>query len=293
MGKTTFARDAGALILAAEKGYNALSGAYVQDINKWSDFKAVIRELKRPEVKEKFKVVAIDTVDILAGHCEKYILSNNGVDTLGAIPWGGGWTQLKKELESSFREITMMGYSLLFISHSKEKTLTREDQSEYMKICATPSESVNNIIKNIADIICYAHQDVETKERYLELRSLDDSVDVGSRFKYIVPRVQFTYDNLLEAVRNAIDEEEAQSGPDAVTNESVKFAETEKLDYHVLMDDFQNLVEKILNKNPESGNSITEIVERTLGKGKKFSACTPSQVEAMSIIIEDLKELAK
>ena len=33
IGKTTLCRDAGALILATEKGYNALSGAYVVDVN--------------------------------------------------------------------------------------------------------------------------------------------------------------------------------------------------------------------------------------------------------------------
>ena len=42
IGKTTFAVQAPKnLLLAFEKGYNALGGIKAQEINKWSDFKIV------------------------------------------------------------------------------------------------------------------------------------------------------------------------------------------------------------------------------------------------------------
>ena len=45
----------------------------------------------------------------------------------------------------------------------------------------------------------------------------------------------------------------------------------------------------------ESNNMdiLTEIVENTLGVGKKVTECTKKQIDAMCIILDDLKEKAK
>ena len=86
-GKTTFASHMPSpLILAFERGYNALPGVIAQDITTWGEMKQTLRELKKPEVKERFKSIAVDTVDIAGALCEKYICSQNGVDALSGIP---------------------------------------------------------------------------------------------------------------------------------------------------------------------------------------------------------------
>ena len=64
VGKTTFAKDMGALILACEDGTRAMSGAYAQIIQSWSDIRLMARLLKDERMKNKYKAVAIDTVDI-------------------------------------------------------------------------------------------------------------------------------------------------------------------------------------------------------------------------------------
>lgn len=75
-------------MLAFEKGYNALPGVLAQDIVTWTDMKTVYRELRKPEVKEKFKSVVVDTVDVAAALCEKYICNQNGIDALGDLGYG-------------------------------------------------------------------------------------------------------------------------------------------------------------------------------------------------------------
>ena len=77
-----------ALILAFERGYNALPGVMVQDITRWSEFKEVIRELKKPEVKEAFSTIVVDTVDVAGALCDKYICGQLGIDSIG----DGGWS---------------------------------------------------------------------------------------------------------------------------------------------------------------------------------------------------------
>lgn len=62
-GKTTLASQAEkALLLATEKGYNAIPGIIAQDITSWGEIKQVLRELKKPEVQETFKTIIVDTV---------------------------------------------------------------------------------------------------------------------------------------------------------------------------------------------------------------------------------------
>ena len=57
-GKTTistkFPRH---LLLAFEKGYNAIPGAMAQPINTWAEFKKILKQLKNEEVKQKFETV--------------------------------------------------------------------------------------------------------------------------------------------------------------------------------------------------------------------------------------------
>ena len=57
-GKTTIAtKFPRHLLLAFEKGYNAIPGAMAQPINTWGEFRKVLRQLKDEKVTEKFETV--------------------------------------------------------------------------------------------------------------------------------------------------------------------------------------------------------------------------------------------
>ena len=295
IGKTTFGSQMpGALILAFEKGYNALPNVYAQDVTTWSEMKMTLRELKKPEVKEMFHSIIIDTIDIAAAACEKYIISQAGVDTLNQIPYGQGWTRVKRELEDTFRAVTQLGYAVLFISHDKDKTFTRQDGTQYNQIVPTLGNSYNLIIKDMVDIYCYAHTVIKEGEskRVLTLRSLDNTIDCGSRFKYMVPEVTFSYDALVEALNNAIDEEARHTGKEFITEERNVNEVSTELNFDNLMKEFSDLIRSIDPKKMEYyAPRITEITDKYLGKGKKVNNATRDQVEQISLIVFDLKEL--
>ena len=44
--------------------------------------KIVLRELKKEEVKKTFQSIIVDTIDVAATMCEKYVISQAGVDAL-------------------------------------------------------------------------------------------------------------------------------------------------------------------------------------------------------------------
>lgn len=150
-GKTTLASQMPKpLLLAFERGYNAIANIYAQDITSWSEMKQAVLQLKKAEIKEMFSTICIDTVDIAAQLCEKYVCDQNGVDTISQIPYGQGWGLLKKEFESVFRSITQMGYAVFFISHAKEGVFKRQDGTEYSTIRPSVGNTYNSIIENMA-----------------------------------------------------------------------------------------------------------------------------------------------
>ena len=295
VGKTTLCSQfPNALILAFEKGYNALPGVMVQDILRWSEFREVIRELKKPEVKEKFSTIVVDTIDVAGSMCDKYVCNQLGIDSLGEGGWTvNGWSTYKKELEDCFRTITQLGYALVCISHDQDKTFKRKDGSEYNQIVPTAQKSVNNIIKDMADLYLYAMIDSTSKERKLVIRSLDDTVDCGCRFKYIVNEVPLDYQALIDALNNAIDKEADEHGGRFVTDEKNQVSSNDDApDFDTLMSSFTEMVGDLMSANQSNAMKITAIVDKYLGKGKKVNDCTPAQSEQLELIVGELKELS-
>ena len=298
-GKTTLASQMDrALLLAAERGYNAIPGVMAQDITSWSEMKQVVRELKKPEVKETFKSICIDTIDLMADYCEKYICNREGVEKLGDIPWGGGFKMMKKEFEDTFRTIAQMDYALFFISHSKDKLFKREDGTEYNQIVPSLSPSYNEIIRNMSDLQGYAHQtrlDNGRPEVMLTLRSMDGSVECKSRFKYIEPEIPFNYEALSKALNDAIEKEAEKNGHQFITNERAQIPVAPEYDFDELMGEFRKMIAQIQDATGDDftkkwAPKITAITDKYLGKGKKVNDCTADQVEQLVLIVDDLKE---
>lgn len=291
-GKTTFGVQApGALLLAFERGYNALPGVMAQDITTWGQMKEVLRELKKPDVKSIFRTVIVDTVDIASVLCEKYICSQLGIENIGDGGWGtNGWAKVKREWEQTFRAITMEGYALIFISHAKDKTFKPKNAPEYNQIVPSCSTAYNEIIKNMSDIVGYI--DVNGNERKLILRSPDGGVDCKCRFKYIAPVIDFSYDSLVKALNDAIDREAAETNNKFTTNDRVVATAAPEYNYEALMSEFSAIAGDLMNRNQTKyGPMITQVVDRILGRGKKISETTPDQAEFVYLILQEIKEI--
>ena len=295
IGKSTFgSKMPSPLFLAFEKGYNALPGVFAQDINSWSELKSVARELKKPEVRERYKSLIIDTSDVAADKCQKYICNKLGIENIGDGGWtNNGWSLYKKEFEDTFRELAMLGYAILFISHDKEKTIKPKEGDEYQQICSSMQTSALNIIESMSDIIGYAHPKLMpdgNSRPMLTLRSFDNSVRCGCRFKYIKPEIEFSYPSLVDALNEAIDKEAGESNGQFVTDERQKINEAPVYDYDALMNEFNQIVSKLMAENQDNANKITFVTNKYLGKGKKVSNTTPEQAEFINLIVEELKD---
>ena len=294
-GKTTFgSKMPSPLLLAFERGYNAIPGIIAQDITSWGEMKQTMRELKKPEVKERFKSIIVDTADIAADLCQKYICSQLGIENIGDGGWTtNGWAKYKKEFEDTFRTLAQLGYAVVFISHDKEKTIKPQNSNEYQQIGSSMQSSALSIIENMSDIIGYAHPKVDgdnNSRRVLTLRSPDNSIRCGCRFKYIAPEIDFTYEALTSALNDAIDKEAKETNNQFVTNERQDAPIYKEYDFDALMAEFKDLAGVLMQRSQTNGIKITQIVDKYLGKGKKVGDATPDQAELIHLIVIEIKE---
>lgn len=310
-GKTTIAsKFPNALLLAFEKGYNALAGIRPQPINSWAEFKKVLRQLKDPRAKEMYETIVIDTADIAYDYCTKYICDNAqrpdggyGVDSISDIPYGKGYGLVEKEFDTALRSIVQMDYGLVMISHETDKTFTDETGNQYNKIVPTLDKRANNICARMCDIVAYSRAvtdaDGNTSTK-LFMRGTP-RYEAGSRFKYTPDYIDFSYENLVNAIAAAIDKQAEEDGQQYFTDTRNNAYEdtTKDLDFDELMKNCNNLIKGMIEGNSEEvfvefyQPRIVQITDRYLGRGQKMSQCSREQVEALSLIYDDLLILSK
>jgi hypothetical protein len=278
------------LLVAFEKGYNALSGVLAQPVQKWTDFEVVLRQLKKPEAHEAFNTIIIDTADIAYSLAEKRIVEKNEVDTIGDVPYGGGYSQTKKLFDDALRSIPLMGYGLVIISHAEDKTFTDEAGKEYSRIVPTLPKRAREIVTGMADIIAFAKnvdEDGKTVSK-LFLRGTQ-RFEAGSRFKYTPEVIPFTYDALVKAIGDAIEKEGNDTGK--ITNEAINNYEDKVVyNYDEEKSKADDLIRKIVTIDKKYVSKITKIVASQLGE-QKLKDTTEDQADVVALIAADLEEL--
>jgi len=293
-GKTTTAtKFPKSLLLAFEKGYNALNNVKAQPINKWAEFKTVLKQLRKPEVQAAYETIIIDTVDIAYDLCEKFILEREDVDKIGDIPFGAGYGMVEKEFDETLRAIPLLDYGLVMISHAEDKEFKDEDGESYQKIVPTLTKRPRKVVTRMVDIIGYSRtiQDEEGNTSVnLYLRGTT-RFEAGSRWKHTPPVVPFQYKALTEALAAAIEKQAEEDGVEASDEHVNVYEDTQDFNFDEAMEEATVAINEIMEIDEGSAPKITKIVETHLGKGRKLAEAEESQAQMVVLIADDLKEL--
>ena len=281
------------LLLAFEKGYNAIGGVKPVDIIKWSDFKLVLRQLEKPEARQIYDTVTIDTVGIAWDMCEQFVCAQNGVQKISDIPWGGGYSACKKEFESCLRKITQLGYGLVVIAHVDKRVEKRADDSEVEIIAPSIPKRAYDIVNQLVDIIGYIDvtwDEEGNSERWLYTRKTP-TVMAGSRFKYLPPKIKFGYKELVEAIAEAIDKAEQLDG--AVVVDTIDNTIEEALDYKKIRERASTLWAQLVERDEDNAAVILKKVEMIFGRPIKLSEITEDQVDLFNLVVLDMEDMMK
>lgn len=300
-GKSTFGSQLPrSLFLNFEQGTNALAGIRSVPILRWTDFKKVLSQLRKPQAREMYDSIVVDTASIAWQLCEQYICQREGVDTIRDVPWGQGWAMVKTEFSECWREITLLGFGILFIAHSKEKPTEMKDE-EGNSISAVAPDLPNNaytIINGIVDIIGYLQVQMNqdgTSERYLYTRSTP-TIFAGSRYQYLAPKIKFGYNELVEAIGDAIDMAVERDG--AQVTDHTEFVQVKARPFAEIMDEAKAIWGAFLDKAATEEEKeqhlkiMKDVIRRVFGTEEfKLSQAVPSQGDLVELFIDEMKNL--
>ena len=315
IGKTTFLHKLygeRVLFIATEKRHKALAGAYVVYVGSWTEYMNVLSQLANPAIREKFDVVAIDTVENLFDMLEKYVKAIYNVSEMGSVEWGKDWTKEKELWKDGLKMIEQLGYTPAFIGHSIKKI-------EKIPLAAAKKQGIALDEKEIKT-------DKKTNEKYFEVeRQIPDlkpraMADINKMVDNIIftemavdetgqeQRVMHLRESLywkagctFTGVRETLplDAEEFKAEilksineiPDELlTDEEVKINMDNQLglDFDTLMNEAKELATVIAN----AGNMavLTTIADECFGFGNKLTEATPAQVEPLYTAVLKLRE---
>ena len=281
------------LLCGFEHGWNAISGAMAVDIKKWTDFKLILRQLEKPEAQEKYSTITIDTIGIAWDLCEQYICAQHGVQSIGDIPWGGGYSAAKREFETCLRKITQLGYGLVVIAHVEKRIEKRADDSEVEILGPAIPKRAYDIVNQLVDIIGYIDitwDEDGNAERWLYTRKTP-TVMAGSRFKYLAPKIKFGYQELVDAIVQAIETSEKLDGAKVVEKNEQQIEE--QLNFEDVRDEASKLWAKLVTADANNADKILKKVEMIFGRKLKLSEITEDQVDLMQLVVLEMRDMVK
>ena len=300
-GKSTFGSQLPrSLFLNFEQGTNALAGIRSVPILRWTDAKKVLTQLRQPQAKEMYDSIVVDTASIAWQLCEKYICQRENVDSIRDVPWGQGWSMLKQEFSEFWREITLLGFGILFIAHSKEKPTEMHDEegNPITAVCPDLPSNAYTIINSIVDIIGYLQVQMNadgSTERYLYTRSTP-TIFAGSRYQYLAPKIKFGYKELVDAIGDAIDQAVEKDG--AQVTDHTEFAQVKDKPFPEVMAEAKEIWIKYLEgaKDDEDKDRrlmiMKDVIKRVFGtEDFKLSQAVPSQSSLVEYFVDEIKQL--
>lgn len=290
-GKTTTAsKFPKALIAATEIGTNALNNVFVQPIQKWGDMNRLLKELKKEPVQEKFETIVIDTADNLYDLAEEYVLSQHGVSKIGDIPFGAGYKETEKIFDKALRQIPMLGYGLVIISHATERVLTNEQGEEYSKIQPTLPKAPQKVVNRMSDIVGYSttikNEDGQDETRLI-MRG-NERVIAGSRWKHTPNSIVFNYDNLVNAIHDAVEKSSDEDGVQALDEQINHYEKKDKRDFEEAREELISIAQAFIDSDRLV--EFNTVMYDTFDDELKISDLTAKNQDAVEVLIDELKE---
>lgn len=305
LGKTYQAvRAERPLVLCVESGLNAIGGVSHFVIDTWSTFVKIVKQLtgkKSAQAKEMYKTIVIDEVYALSMLCQRYVCDNEGDGCLDISTYEKREDEKKtKNLYKIYENVywaqinllAKAGYTVLFIGHAQANTKTGFISLKGDKRCVQP------VIDN-SDIVAYLQPNGvdENGKEILSSAYFVETQDFFARSRYpeMVEKIDvFTIENLEKAIEDAIQEGCEKKGIESVSFEEKQASEkVDHLSFEELVKRLNTIISLVAEQKGEESDELFklgEIMESTLGVGKKISTATKRDTQNLELLLYDFEE---
>lgn len=318
LGKSTFVHDLygdDVLFAATEKRYAALEGAFVQPITNWGDFLMLIRQLRRAEIKKRFKVIAIDTVENLYAFCDQYIASQFDENSVGEgnVSYGKDWTALKNAWFRGIKTLEGIGYTLVFVSHAIQNTVQvprdslldadkqdlegaqefkgddGQNMLEFLQYQPDIPAKALGVVSKSVDNILFAENTIDKNGKQVRVLHLRGTLQwqAGTTFKDIKQTIPFSAD----AYKRAINEALGKYKHTTTKRQSHADMKDDNEDFDALMNKARDYA-VIFNKNNKM-DEVGKIANNDLQAGEKITQLPKNRVQDLAVVVNDMKDKIK
>lgn len=210
-----------------------------------------------------------------------------------------GWKMVAKELQDTLREITILGYGLILICHSKEKAtqFTDSDGNNVTAVEPDLSKNIYGVCSAICDLIAYIGVEFDpngNSQRWLYTRQTP-TIFAGSRWKYLDEKIPFGYQELVEAIGRAIEKQSTLDGATVV--DKIERKQVVERPFSEIMDEARKLWMDYIargdtdEEKDQRLNVMQDIISKIFGTPDfKLSAAVPSQADLVQLFIDELKD---
>lgn len=310
-GKSTFIQELygdRVLNIMTEKRFKAMDGGYFQYVGSWSDFQKVLSQLASKDIKERFDVISIDTIDNLFQMLQKHIIEKYDETVMGERNlFGKDWSDLAQSWSENLQRIEQLGYTPVFVSHSITETVqvpvkdfddsgvlsfkeVKENgvkYAEYERFVPDVKAKYLAPINKMVDNIVFLHNSVDSEGREQRLLELRGTVqyEAGSTFRDIVPTIKLDadiYRNVIkEAVSKATNKTDERRANSDIYNDKSSFEDVKR-----------KAVEagKLLASKGRK-EDLQSVLQDVLGVETKLKDTKPSQQDLVEVVLLKLEEL--
>jgi DNA polymerase III delta prime subunit len=290
--KTTVATGdtAHTLLAAYEIGYKFIPGVRAANLTNWHGLKDLIRQLDSVEARKQYKTIVIDTIGLAYKACIAYICAKEGVTEIGKIPYGQGYSMAKNEFEKTMNMIPQLGYGLVMIAHSDELIDEKNGVSVKVDIDKRPS----SVIKGMSDFILYARKEQKDGSDGMSVFAYSETsnpnIEVKSRARFFPKRIEFTYENILAALDEAIKEQDKFFNTKSVEKPNFDMYKESEVDIEAIKKEVISLATELF-KTPLSEKTQIAIQEEM--HGVRIGEATNAQVASLYSLRDKLIDLKK
>lgn len=211
IGKSTLASQfPKALFLPFEAGLSHLDVHRAPPegiIGSWKQFLAIAAEIAKGE--HDFETIVLDTVDGCWSLCEEHTCTTRGIEYLGDMDRGKGWSIAGNEFQRVIVRLTGLGYGVVMISHSR--TL-QDERRGITRTTTTLGARPHSVASRLADVILFANvheakgpdgKIVERRALYTKPSIYHEAGDRTGRLPEILP---MSYDAIQSAFSKGVEQ---------------------------------------------------------------------------------------
>lgn len=208
-----------------------------------------------------------------------------------------GYAMLTAEFSDTLRKISMLGYGIMLIAHAKEKnesiTVNGEDVV-ITKVSPDIPDRAKAIVNALVDIIGYIDikfDDNGNANRTFVTRATP-TIMAGSRLKYLKERIPFGYDELINAIGEAI-EKQGSIDHAMIVDKSEETEVIKSRPFEETVNEAKELwIKLVVNGDPANADVIMNKMQEIFGTQMRLSEIPEEKQDLFELLIEEMKNLA-